>query len=178
MDEKTRDELRDDFLKALGEVAVQGGMLEHALVDLYWASTRLGESELIKRVRDWTLGKLRTEALDAFKAWTTDPDLLKQADDVLARLKDAVAHRNEYIHASWAIGATYVSRTRNPRGGTPRGQYLQLTVEDVENTATLIGETAAAVWDLYDQVIARTDNTLFPARAGIVLPDGTYIPKT
>jgi hypothetical protein len=40
----------------------------------------------------------------------------------------------------------------------------------------MIGDVAEAIWELYDEVVDRTPPSELPARGGVVLPDGTYVP--
>ncbi len=169
-----RDGHRDEFLRALGWVALQGGMLEEALVDLYWAAKGLEEQALIKEVRDLTLGGLKKRVMDALHQWSSEPELQARAQALSPKLDEAVRLRNEHIHAGWVFGANHVERNRHPRGGVVRGEHMEMTVQDVEQVGDVIGDTAEEVWELYDEVVERAPR--LPPRYGIVLTDGTYLP--
>lgn len=169
-----RDEHRDEFLQALGWVALQGGMLEEALVDLYWATKGLEETALIKEVRDLTLGVLKKRVMDALHQWSSEPELQTRAQALSPKLDEAVRLRNEHIHAGWVFGSEYVERNRHPRGGAIRGERIQMTARDVAHAGEAIGDAAEEVWELYDEVVKRAHH--LPPRYGIVLTDGTYVP--
>src|SRR5262249_45834759 len=101
---------------------------------------------------------------------------LVQLAELEPQLALALDRRNQFVHASWALGPDYMLRTRLPRGGRVRGEILRLTVPDVEAAIEKIGAATEAVEGLYDALLEVTPKDDLHPRGGPILADGTYVP--
>lgn len=169
------EEWKRDFLAALGNLLVQSGYLEDALIDLYWIVSGKSEPELLKCVRGKPLGEIKKIAVTAYEGRISDADLRSRLDAIKPELGKAIDTRNEFVHAVWAFGNEVAQRERWPRTGPVVGQLRKMTIADVEDATELIFEVFMALSELREETVERIPQNEIQPRSGIVM-NGVYIP--
>ena len=143
--------------EALGRLLVQANYLEEAVVDLFWLVSGKSEADFIARIQGDMLGKIMNDMLAEYRRQVDDPVLLQSLGTFEPDLRTAVDKRNEFIHASWAriVRAGIVDgfqRTRRPRKGAAREEFVDMKIEDVEAATEIIGRAAEWLWwELFDE---------------------------
>lgn len=164
------------FLAGLGQLVVQSGYLEEALVDLIWVVSGKTELELIEDVRGGTLGALKSAAIKVFEARIATPALRAKLDAIKPRLQSAIDTRNQFVHASWIFGADAMTRHLRPKKGPVIEKQHTITPAQVNDAVEEISSVTEALWELFDETRDSIPENEIHPRGGLVLPDGTYLP--
>lgn len=166
-----------DLLGGLGYLLVHANYLDDALVDLYWLVSGKTEVELIRTVRDGTLGGLCQLVPRAYERRVSDAQLLQQLAALKPKLAAALDVRNEFIHARYVFARTSLQHTRRPRRGPVVEKIRTLQLADLETAINVLGAAQEATYELYDATVEHIPDHEVQPRGGSISADGTYTPS-
>lgn len=141
LEERNLIDLPDELIRALGEVSVRYGQIEHLLTMAIHRTEGLSYEQAVAKVESLKYGdQIRKEAKRQFRTWAIskfhDTEGKRRSDD-FAALVDAWAlyaeQRHKIMHCCWTVGITDGQPTGTRKGDVLMNDGLPLGIGDVSD---------------------------------------------